>query len=64
MSLQKLFVMLRFDESRKTVVVHEGEYMILCHFESVDSGIVHVIVDLCSNFSVQAYLRKEIIGQH
>ena len=56
--------MFRFDESRKTVVVHEGEYMILCHFESVDIGIVHVVVDLCSNFGVQAYLRKEIIGQH
>ena len=56
--------MFRFDESRKTVVVHEREYMILCHFESVNSGIVHVIVDLCSNFSVQAYLQKEIIGQY
>lgn len=61
MSLQELFVMFWFNKSWKTVVVHKCEYMFLCYFESVVGRIVHAVVDLCSNFSVQAYLRKERI---
>lgn len=58
MSLQELLIMFRFNKSRKAIVVHKCEYMVLCHFKSLFSWIVHVVVDLCSNFSVQAYLCK------
>lgn len=51
--------MLGFDESRKTIVVHESKYMILCHFECVLCRIVHVIINLGPNLCIQAYLCQE-----
>lgn len=59
MSLQKLFVMFRFDQSWKTVVIHESKYMILRTFERLGVGIAHALVDFCSYFGVETYLRRE-----
>ena len=51
--------MLGFDESRKTIVVHESKYMILCHFECFLCRVTHVIVNLGPNLCIQAYLYQE-----
>ena len=59
MSFQKLFVMFRFDESWKTVMVHKSKYMILCHLKSVVVWIAHILVDFCSYLSIDAYLQRE-----
>lgn len=40
-------------------MVHESEYMILCHFECVLCRIIHVIVNLGPNLCIQAYLCQE-----
>ena len=59
MSLQKLFVMFRFDKSWKTVMVHKSKYMILRHLKSVVVWIAHIFVDFCSYLGINAYLQRE-----
>lgn len=61
MSLQKLFVMFRFDKSWKTVVIHKSKYVILRHLKCIVVWVTHILVDFCSHFRIDAYLQREIM---